>query len=350
MIKKFNLRLFDNDPYTYDPNMNKTTSEGLTAEMKTFYDKNLLEVAGPNLVHQQFGKKVGIPKNNGKTVEFRKFSTLPKALTPLTEGVTPDGTPLNVSTVTATCYEYGNYSTITDVLDLTSIDNVILEATNLHGKNAGQTLDTIVRNELVTGMNKLYAEDSQGNVPTSRAGVTSDNKLTAKTVAKAAAIMKKNNVPTIDGSYVCIIHPSVEFDLITSQGWLDVSKYTDAVSRVFKGEIGKLYGIRFVVSTEAKIWTNETGYTSSGTGTTPITSAVYACIVLGKDAYGVVDVNGGGLEMIIKQKGSAGTADPLNQRSTVGWKATAFTAKILIPEYILRIECGSEFSSTDVAN
>lgn len=350
MIKKFNLRLFD-DPYTYDPNMNKTTSDGLSAEMKTFYDKNLLEVAGPNLVHQQFGKKVGIPKNNGKTVEFRKFSTLPKATTPLTEGVTPSGTPLEVSTITATCYEYGNYSTITDVLDLTSIDNVILEATNLHGKNAGQTLDTIVRNELVTGTGVIYGEDADGNKPaTGRSGITSAHKLTAKVVAEAAAVMKKHNAPTIDGSYVCIIHPSVEFDLITSPGWLDVSKYTDAVSRVFKGEIGKLYGIRFVVSTEAKIWTNETGYTSSGTGTTPITSAVYGCLVLGKDAYGVVDVNGGGLEMIIKQKGSAGTADPLNQRSTVGWKATAFTAKILIDEYILRIECGSSFSDADKEN
>lgn len=349
MKKYFDLKLFD-DPYTYDPNMNKTSSEGLSAEMKTFYNKNLLEIAGPNLVHQQFGKKTGIPKNNGKTVEWRKFSTLPKALTPLTEGVTPAGTALTVSTVTATCYEYGNYSTITDVLKLTSIDNVVLEATNLHGKNAGQTLDTIVRNELVTGTNVMYCADSLGNIPTSRAGVTSANKLTAKEVAKAAAIMKKNNVPTIDGSYVCIIHPSVEYDLITSNGWIDVTKYTDAVSRIFKGEIGKLYGVRFVVSTEAKVWTNETGYTSSGTGTTPITSAVYGCLVLGKDAYGVVDVNGGGLEMIIKQKGSAGTADPLDQRSTVGWKATAFAAKILIPEYILRIECGSDFSATDEAN
>lgn len=337
----FNLHLFDGE-MMYDPNMNKTTSTGLTDEMKTFYNKNLLEIAGPNLVHQQFGKKVAIPKNGGKIVEFRKFETLPKATTPLTEGVTPNGTPLTVTPITAECNEYGNYSTITDVLDLTAIDNVILEATNLHGKNAGQTLDTVTRNEIITGTNVLYCENASGVTPTSRASITSANKLTAKMVAKAAAIMKKNNAPTIDGSYVCIIHPSVEFDLITSDGWIDVTKYTNAVDRIFNGEIGKLYNVRFVVSTEAKVW--------DISATEGQHQAVYANLVLGKDAYGVIDVNGGGLEMIIKQKGSAGTADPLNQRSTVGWKATAFTAKILIQEYILRVESGSEFSASDGEN
>lgn len=346
MKKLFNLHLFEGE-MTYDPNMNKTTSEGLTDEMKTFYNKNLLEVAGPNLVHQQFGKKVGIPKNSGKIVEFRRFETLPKATTPLVEGITPDGTPLTVTPITAECYQYGNYSTVTDVLDLTAIDNVILEATNLHGKNAGQTLDTIVRNELVTGLGVLLCEDDEGNIPETRADITAANKLTAKMVAKAAAVLKKHNAPTIDGSYVCIIHPSVEFDLITSEGWIDVTKYTNAVDRIFKGEIGKLYNVRFVVSTEAKIYdlniddVGEEDY---------VPQCVYCSLVFGKDAYGVIDVNGGGLEMIIKQKGSAGTADPLEQRGTVGWKATAFCAKILNDEYMLRIESGSEFSNQDAEN
>lgn len=348
MKKLFNLHLFEGE-MTYDPNMNKTTSEGLTDEMKIFYNKNLLEVAGPNLVHQQFGRKASIPKNGGKVIEFRKFNTLPKATTPLTEGVTPDGSALDVEKVLGYCYEYGNYSTITDVLELTAIDNVILEATNIHGKNAGQTLDTIVRNTLMTGDNVLFCEDEDDptSIPDDRESVTAANKLTARMVAKAAAIMKKNNAPTIDGYYVAIIHPSVEFDLMTSPGWIDVNKYTDAVSKIFKGEIGRLYNVRFVVSTEAKIYVNTI---EGGEGEDDTTFAVYQTLFLAKDAYGVVDVNGGGLEMIIKQKGSAGTADPLNQRSTVGWKATAFCAVILQPEYILRVESGGSMSGEDEEN
>lgn len=346
-----NLRQFDDV-------INKTTSNGqgndLTPEMKTFYEKTLLENAKPNLVHQQFGKKVGIPTHSGRIVEFRKFTSLPKALTPLTEGVTPKGDKLNVETVEAECEEYGNYVTMTDQLELEAIDNTVAQATKLIGENAGATLDTVVRNELMKGTNVMFCDTSAGVTPKHRYQLTSDNKFTAKMAAKANAIMRKNNVPTKDGTYVVIVHPSVEYDLITSDGWLDVVKYTDNVNRAYAGEIGKLYNLRFVRSTEAKVFhstgnantTDQTEYTED----TEMAIATYGCLVIGDGAYGVIDVSGGGLEIIVKQKGSAGSNDPLNQRSTVGWKITAFTAKILQPERLLRVECGSSFSDVDEAN
>ena len=340
------LKLFDDDRV-----INKTTSNtpgnDLTAEMKTFYEKVLLENAKPNLVHQQFGKKVPIPRNSGKTVEFRKYKTLPKALTPLTEGVTPQGDKLSVSTVVATCEQYGNYVMMTDQLDLYAIDNNMAEATELIADNAGATLDTVTRNELHTGTNVLFAENATTHVtPVSRADLTSANKFTPRVAAKAAAIMKKNNVPTYDGFYVCIIHPYVEFDLITNPEWVGVQEYTDSnVKKIFEGEIGRLYKIRFVVSSEAKVYKSTGGETD-----TDMDIATYGCLVIGKGAYGVVDVEGGALEIIAKQKGSAGSEDPLNQRATVGWKITGYTAKILQEERLLRVECASDFSDVDDAN
>ena len=335
------LQLFAVEDYTQ-----KTTDTGISAEMKTFYDTTLLRNAQPNLVFQQFGQKQPLPKNNGKVVEWRKFSDLAKATTELTEGVTPDGHKFTVSTVTATVKQYGDYTIVTDVLELTSIDPFISEATKKHAENAAKTIDTITRNVLLGTTNRVFASKSNGTAVTARTSLDLTCAITIKNIAKVAAILKKKDAPTIDGSYVMAVHPSIEFDLITQDGWLGVEKYTDSVSNVFNGEIGKLYGIRFVRSTEAPIYAP-----TSRTGADANKIAVYACLAFGKDAYGVVDLEGGGLEMIIKSKDSGGTENALNQRGSVGWKVTGYATAILNPDYLVDFECTSaEFSLTDVAN
>lgn len=318
-----------------------TETSTLTAEMKTFYDKALIETASAALVHDQFGQKRPIPKNSGKTIEFRQFAKLNKALTALTEGVTPAGSELSVSTITATVSQYGDYVQTSDVLELTAIDNVILEATKALGNQAGATLDTITRNVLVAGTNVIYAPKSSGTAVTSRANLDATCVLTPEVVAQAATQLKAANAPTINGDYVAIIHPYVAKDLMRTDEWIDVHKYADPEA-IYEGEIGKLYGVRFVETTEAKIWN------ATGDGT-PTGLAVFGCIFLGDGAYGTTEVEGGGLETIVKQKGSAGTADPLDQRSTVGWKAIK-TAAILVPDYIVRVECCSSYSSVAKAN
>ncbi len=325
--------------------VNATTSvaEGnnLSAEMKTFYDKTLITLASPYLVHDQFGQKRDIPKNGGKIIEFRKFSSLPKALTPLTEGVTPTGNKLNVSSVTATIEQYGDYIEQTDLLELTAIDNTIVEATKQLSAQAGLTMDTIVRNEIVGGTNVLYcpkvSADGTETAVTSRSAIDSTSLLRVKDVFKAAAELKAMNAPKIDGYYVGIIHPYVAYDLMQEAGnqWMEVQKYATP-ENMLKGEIGCLGGVRFVESTEAKIWNEGAG-----------NCAVFATLVIGADAYGVTSVNGGGIEHIVKQKGYGN--DPLNQRSSVGWKGLK-TAKRLVEEYMIRIESGSAFSSTAKSN
>ena len=324
---KLNLQLFAE----LNTNVTTATASGndLSPEMKTFYDKVLLREAQANLVHDQFGQKRNIPKNGGKNIEFRKFDSLPKAMTPLTEGVTPDGNKLNVTTVNATVEQFGDYIVQSDVLELTSIDNTIVEATRILGNQAGLTLDAIVRNKITANASAYYSADADGTRPTLPTAMTAGCKFTVDDVKRGAALLKRFNTPKIEGYYVAIIHPDVSFDLTNDPAWVDVQKYATP-ENMLTGEIGKIHGVRFVESTEALV---EMG---GADGKLP----VYSTLMFGNDAYGTTSVDGGGLEVIVKQKGSAGTADPLNQRSSVGWKGLKI-AEILVEQYIIRFVSAS---------
>ena len=317
---KLNLQLFA------ELNTNVTGDSGLSAENKTYYDMTLIDEAQANLVHDQFAQKRPIPKNGGKKIEFRKFASLPKALTPLTEGVTPDGKKLSVTTLEAEVAQYGDYIVQSDVLELTSIDNTIVEATKILGRQAGLTLDTITRNALQSGTNVFYAPKADGTAVTSREGLDNTCVLTVDLVNRVVAWLKKNNAPKINGDYVAIIHPYVAYDLMNDERWIDAHKYATP-ENIYNGELGKIGGVRFIESSEAKVYEG----------------GVFGCIFLADGAYGVTEITGGGLQTIIKQKGSAGTADPLDQRSSIGWKAIK-TAEILVEQYVCRVECKSALS------
>ena len=403
MKNYFDLQLFAES--------NTQTTSGLSAEMKTYYGMELLENAKPALVHNQFAATKPLPVGGGKTVEWRKFGSFDKALTPLTEGVTPDGSGISVSYITKDLSQYGDYTTVSDMLDMTAIDDVVLEITDRHGANMGLTLDTVTRNEIQQGTKVLYAPDGEGNEIVHRYALTGACKMTSELVAKAATALKKMNAPTFDGKYVCIIHPSVAFDLRQDEAWIAAHQYA-AATELFSGEIGELHGVRFVETTEAKIFRDDdlasdsrslkvNGAVSAATsvafdgGTvaenalkdryvligstrakvvsntasamvldTAVTAAddadiypgeggaagcaVYGCLLIGKGAYGVVDLSEG-TEVIVKSRGSSGTADPLDQRSSVGWKGV-HAAAILYDEYMVRVECGSSYSGEDKAN
>lgn len=322
----------------FDGNTNTTTQTGagqdLSGEMKTFYSDYLIDMAEPELVHDQFAQKHPIPKNGGKTIEFRKYDPLPKALTPLTEGVTPNGQKLNMGVITATVKQYGGFIELSDILLLTAIDNNLVQATKLLGSQAGRTLDTITREVLNGGTNVQYAE---GQV-TSRAALsytdeTTNHNLTVDAVRKAVRFLKVMNAPKINGYYAGIIHPDCSYDLMSDPKWVNVKTYSDP-DGIYEGEIGRIEGVRFVETSEAKVFTGEG---ASGRD-------VYSTLILGADAYGVTEITGGGLQHIVKQLGSAGTADPLNQRATAGWKATK-VAERLVEAYMVRIETTSTFTA-----
>lgn len=398
-------------------NTNVTTQASLSAENKTFWDKALIELATPELIHDQFAQVRDIPANNGKTIEFRQFDPLPEITTPLVEGVTPEGQSLSVNAMTATVSQYGGYVTTSDVLDMTALDPVVNEATKLIARQAGETLDTITRDIINAGTNVLYAlGKSSGSAassrPTSRGALAytnagTNNNIAVDDIKMAVRALKRQDAPTIRGDYIGIIHPDVVYDLMKDPEWLVPKEYVDTQD-IYNGEVGKLYGVRFIENTRAKVFkapwlvsgsktlTVKTAVTSDDDvdvkekitaadatalagkevyiGGTKYTIAsatagdagsaaiklsatatiaqnaviynagagadgvdVYSTLILADDAYGTTKVANGGLQHIVKPLGSGGSSDPLNQRATVGWKAIK-TAKILIPQYIVRIE------------
>ncbi len=311
-----------------------TTETGsLSAEMKTFYEKRLLDQAEPLLVHNQFGDKYPIPANNGKKIEFRKYSALPKALTALTEGVTPAGNSLTVTTVEGTVKQYGDWIQLSDMLQMTAIDNNVVQATKLLSSQAGRTLDTVTREVLAGGTNVIYAPKVVDGAETevlSRSTLTPECVLTPFVVMRAAATLEAMNTPKIDGSYVLIIHPYCRETLQESPGWVDVVKYKEG-NNTFSGEIGKIGDVRVVTTSEAKVINDST---------CPVVEdstyySVFTSLLLGANAYGVTMLENGGLQHIVKQLGYG--EDPLNQRSSCGWKATSVAVR-LCEEYMVRIE------------
>lgn len=335
------MKLFDIQLFAGVMNTNVTTDGSQVGDpttvqptMKTFYKTSLLENARPECYFNQFGQKQPLPKNNGKKVEWRKFETYGKALIPLTEGVTPDGNKVNMTKIEQEINQYGDYTVVSDRLELEAVDPVITAITEEHGSQAGLTLDTITRNELLTGKNVMY-----GGAATKRSELDGDSKITPTLINRAVTFLKKQHAPTINGDYIAIIHPSVSYDLRESTAWLDVHKYAEP-SEIFNGEIGKLHGVRFIEDTEQKV---------INLGTDEAPDCVYVTMVMGKDAYGIIEPSAESLEVIIKQRGSSGVSDALDQRSSVGWKAS-HAAKILYPERLVLLETKSDFSAVDKEN
>ncbi len=419
---------------------------GLSDEMRTYYADYLIDNAEPNLIHDQFAQKHAIPQNGGKSIRFRKYDPLPKLTAALSEGVTPTGQSLNMGAVEATVRQYGGYVELSDLLLLAAIDNNLVMATKLLGSQAGRTLDTITREVLCGGTNVQYGEDAVTARYLLVGGQESGNHyMSVDCIKRAVRFLKNQNAEKINGAYACIIHPDCAYDLTNDANWKYPHQYCDT-KELYEGEIGMIEGVRFVESTEAKVFhapdltptsrtmaclagayttldsvgaategfgtgskyrlkigTGATGFRATrdmvgravlmydaseaswqyaeitgavyseggdnylyfdrqlvagGVGATDLVTTtadilypgeaglagrdVYATLILGDNAYGTTELTGGGLQHIVKQLGSAGTADPLNQRATVGWKATKAAAR-LVEAFMIRIETASTF-------
>ena len=300
------------------------TTKLLSAENKTFYERTLLKRLTPNLVFAKYGQKKPIPSNEGGTINFRRFGSLAAATTALTEGVTPNGSQLSVSTVIAAPEQYGDFIQISDKLDMVGIDPVLTEAAEILGEAAALTVDTLVRDVVCNGTNVLFAGGAENSED-----LTPSSVLTSEDVRRAVRLLKQQNAkPAEGGFYIGIVDPEVAFDLQNDALWQDVSKYNGGEA-IIKGEIGKLAGVRFVESTNVLKQETESGV------------MMHSCMIIGKDAYGVVDVeNGSAPQMIVKPFGSAGTADPLDQRATAGYKL--FMTAVRLQELaMVRVECAA---------
>ena len=265
-----------------------------------------------------------MPPNSGLIMNMRKMIPLEADTTELSEGNPGDGVMVTETEVTVQLKQYGKYGKFTDKLMMTHLDETILREVKRFGDQGARSIDTAVREELATCTNVIYAGGK-----TSRAALTAADKLTSTELRKAVRMLKKNNAQKFGGYYIAIVGPDTIFDLQDDEKFIAVSKYQDK-ENIYTGEVGRLFGVRLVETTEAKIFE---GKGASG-------ADVASVIVLGKYAYGITSLKGSKPSVIVKPAGSAGTADPLDQISTVGWKMDGFGVKMLQPEYAVRIECG----------
>lgn len=305
-------------------NTNMTTSTGLTPGMQTYYNRELLRTFEPHLVHLQFGENYRMPMNSGITMNMRKMIPVAAKTTALEEGNPGDGKMLAEVAVTTTIKQFGDYARCSDWLDMVHLDENITRRVQRFGDAGARSVDALVRDELATCTNVIYAGGK-----TARAQLTAADKLTSRELRKAVRTLKKNLAEKFNGYYVAIVGPDTVYDLQEDDAWVKVSEYQDK-ENIYTGEVGRLFGIRFVESTEAKIF--------EGAGAS--NADVASVIVLGRYAYGLTSLKGAKPRVIVKPAGSAGTADPIDQISTVGWKLDGFAAKLLQPEFAVRIECG----------
>jgi len=300
----------------------------LTAEQAEFYQRAMLERLTPELFFMKYGQKKAIPKQNGATTSFRRLNSLAVSTTELTEGVTPDGVDLNITKVTATVKQYGNYAKISDFINMVGLDPIVTEASQLMGENAGESMDIITRDIIAAGTNVIYAAGR-----TARNLVTATDKITAADILKIRRTMKRNKVkpiklPNGKTGYLAFAHTDVITDLMQTQEWKDQNTYVDVANRV-EGTAGQLYGVYFLEADNAPKW--------AGAGASA--ADVFGTIVIGDGAYGIPDIAGSSKpEIIVIPADVAG--GPLKQYSTVGWKAT-FTAVRLNELCIVRYECGA---------
>ncbi len=312
---------------------------------QAFYDRNLLTRAVPADVHGRFGQVRPIKQRNGNQIKFRRYSALAAATTPLTEGVTPSGSSLSVTDITATLAQYGDFVTVSDMVSLVNQDPVLTEAGQVLGEQAGTTIDQIRRDVMVAGTNVFYANGSARNT-LNTALASKDLRTAIRFLKNQNAKFQKNVLSASPGvgttpirkAFIGIVHPDTEATLEGITGYKPVSDYPSQME-VMDDEIGSFQNIRFVMSSDAKVFANGGAAISTDgmISTADVNNDVYATLIIAMDAYGVVPLSGKAMENIIKSLGSSGTADPLNQRATSGWKATT-TTKILNDAWLCRIE------------
>jgi len=326
--------------------MPNTTTTQVPPGVQAFYDRNLLTRAVPNNVHGKFAQTRPLPSKASATIKFRRYSNLASATAPLTEGTTPAGKQLSVTDITATVQQYGDFVTITDAVDLLVEDKVLTEAGEVLGDQAGLTKDELTRDVLSAGTNVIYANGVARNAVNTtltvgilRTVVRTLRRSNAQFISKV--IKASNGVGTspVYPGYFALVHPDATAVLKGITGFTPVAKYPNPSKAVNDFEIGAFEELRFIESTNCKIWPDAGGALGTMISTSGVNADVYSMLVFAANAYGEVQLDKGSIQKIVKGLGSAGSADPLNQRSTAGWKMW-HVAKILNESFMLRVEHG----------
>lgn len=325
----------------------------------------MLKRAMPYLQLEKFGQTFVLPTNSTQTAKFRRYFltgatgsagsgsgafNVPVAITPLIEGVTPNGTKLANQDYTVTLAQYGDYITITDVVKDTHTDNVLQAATDVLGEQAALTVETLRFNVLKAGTNVFYGNNVAGRINVITAITLADqrrvttglNRQNAKKISQVVASTADYNTKSVEAAYMAVCHPDLETDIRAMAGFKPVADYGPHTTP-FEGEIGSVEQVRYMCSTVIAPFPDSggTAVTNNLRFTTANTAAdIYPILVFGRDAFGIVPLKGKSAmtPMVVNPQPAPG--DPLGQRGTVGWKL--WTATVILQEaFMARLEVGA---------
>ena len=327
----------------------------------------MLKRAMPYLHLEKFGQTYPLPTNSTNTAKFRRYFLvgaggtagtttpgssffIPVATTPLVEGVTPQGNKLANQDYTAVLAQYGDYVTITDVIEDTHTDPVLQQATDILGESAAVTVETLRFNVLKAGTNVFLANKvalrssiiTTISLADQRRVTTGLNSQNAKKISQVVESSADFNTKSVEAAYFAVCHPDLESDIRNLTGFKPVADYGPHTTP-FEGEIGSVEQVRYLTSTVIAPWADSggTAVTNSLKYTTANTACdVYPILFFGRDAFGIVPLKGKSsmAPMVVNPKPAPG--DPLAQRGSVGWKL--YTTTVILQDFFMaRLEVGA---------
>ena len=352
--------------------MATNTTTTLSNQYQNYFSRKLLSYAVQALILDQFAKKAPLPARAGhKAITmFRYGAPSTSAIEALTEGTAPSGTrTLSLDKIEKSLTQRGQVIELTDILTATDLFNSLQQSIKTNGQDAALDMDTITRNTVVgsnvggTAMEGGYAADmsasldngdtlveiyADGTKETTAATQYTAFEITtgagtlldAPAVLNAVTQLKVNrSQPARGGMYVAATSPQVISDVMTDTVWQNAATYSN-VQDLYKGEVGSLYGAKFIMTTNPFITGDTLGndgdrfvYDASGGGGTTATNDIHATIFLGDEAYGVPDLSSQSpFSPKVEIVDTADKSDPLNQKTTCSFK-TYWTALRLNPLY-----------------
>jgi len=302
-----------------------TTTDVVDPAVNLVYQRTLLRAARPEYVHAEFAQKFSIKRKSGNTMKFRRYNLYSAATTPMVDGITPNGHRQSKVDLHAQCSQFGDFATLTDVVSLIVEDKNIVIELDLQNDQMRNTEDQLVRDVLAASASSTTCSNGSGtetllndtDIDAVRGTLRGANAKYMTSLVKAA---QGQGTSPIKPAYWGIADTDLENDLEDVAGFKSTSNYPNQ-GTLHVAEWGATGNVRWITTTQ--------GYVSSGT---------YSCPIIGQKAYGMIKIDGGNAQAIVKGFGSGGTTDPLSQRATVGWKMWQ-AARILNDAFIHVLKC-----------
>lgn len=297
---------------TQTPTSTAHTTSISPGMLPKFWDDTLLDNLYPQLYYYQFGEKRRVPQGSGKTFYIPRWKKQSIVQTIPTEGTVIDLCPMSAQYLSGTLAGYAGAYVHSDFIVMTALSSVIEGSLREISKDIARAIDDRIKFKISAAGTTVFA---QGLAAATLQ--TNDGILAGDVIRCAVTLDNADNFKFPDGMYAGIIHPKQAYDLMISTSanqWVDINKYTSGVENIYRGEIGRMYGVRFVSTSNVRVLSFADSALSAGKG------SGYQGVVVAPGAYHVVELDGAMAQTFVKGLGSAGSADAVNQNASVGAK------------------------------